>query len=161
MKRTINVFLCLIIGFFVIACAAQQTGDTRLEDIARYRTGMAYGLEIKDSYAYITTNSDLIIVDIANPKRPRRVGRLKLGTPSFGLKVVDQKAYLAATDKGLVIVDVSNPSNPTIIGRFHDGGEVRRVSIIDRYCITSDFENGLNILDISNVSNPVKIGNLK
>jgi hypothetical protein len=161
MKRIFNVLLSLIAGFSIIACAAQQTGDTRLEDIARYKTGMAYGLEIKDSYAYITTNSDLIIIDIANPKNPRRVGRLKLGTPSFDLEVVDQKAYLAATDKGLVIVDVSNPSNPTIIGRFHDGGEVRRVGIIDQYCLTSDFENGLNILDISNVSNPVKIGNLK
>ncbi len=161
MKRIFNVFLCLITGFFVVWCATQQKDDALLIDIARYRTGMAYGLVIKDSYAYITTNSDLIIIDIANPKRPRRVGRLKIGTPSFGLKVVDQKAYLAATDKGLVIVDVSNPGNPTIIGRFHDGGEVRRVGIIDRYCITSDFENGLNILDIGNVSKPVKIGNLK
>jgi len=161
MNRIFIVLLCLITGFFIVSCAAQQTDDTRLEDIARYRTGMAYGLVIKDGYAYITTNSDLIIIDIANPKTPRRVGRLKIGTPSFDLKVVDQKAFLAATDKGLIIVDVSNPGNPTIIGRFHDGGEVRRVGIIDRYCITSDFENGLNILDISNVSKPVKIGNLK
>ncbi len=161
MKRIFIVLLCLITGFFTISCAAQQPGDTRLEDIARYRTGMAYGLAIKDGYAYITTNSDLVIIDIANPKSPRRVGRLKIETPSFDLEVVDQKAFLAATDKGLVIVDVSDPVNPTIIGRFHDGGEVRRVGIIDRYCLTSDFENGLNILDISNVSKPVKIGNLK
>lgn len=161
MKRIFKVFLCLITGFFAISCAAQQPGDTRLEDIARYRTGMAYGLAIKDGYAYVTTNSDLIIIDIANPKRPRRVGRLEIGTPSFDLEVVDQKAFLAATDKGLLIVDVSNPGNPTIIGRFYDGGEVRRVGILDRYCLTSDFENGLNILDISDVPKPVKIGNLK
>ena len=161
MNRIFNLLLCLITGFFIVSCAGQQTGNARLEDVARYRTGMAYGLAIKDGYAYITTNSDLIIIDIENPKSPRRVGRLKLGTPSFGLKVVGQKAYLAATDKGLVIADVSNPGNPRIIGKFHDGGEVRRVDIIDRYCITSDFENGLNILDISNVSKPVKIGNLK
>ncbi len=161
MNRIFILLLCLITGFFIVSCAGQQTGDTRLEDIVRYKTGMAYGLAIKDSYAYITTNSDLVILDIANPKRPQRVGRLKIGTPSFGLKVADQKAFLAATDKGLVIVDVSNPRNPKIIGQFHDGGEVRRVGIIDRYCITSDFENGLNILDISDVSKPVKIGNLK
>ena len=161
MKRIFNASLCLITGFFIVSCAARQKDGARLIDIARYRTGMAYGLVIKDSYAYITTNSDLIIIDIANPKSPRRAGRLKIGTPSFGLKVVDQKAYLAATDKGLIIVDVSNPGNPTIIGRFYDGGEVRRVGIIDRYCITSDIENGLNILDISNVSKPVKVGNLK
>ncbi len=161
MKRIFNVLQCLITGFFIVSCVGQQTGNARLEDIARYRTGMAYGLAIKDGYAYITTNSDLVIIDIANPKRPRGVGRLKIGTPSFSLKVVDQKAYLAATDKGLIIADVSNPINPTIIGQFHDGGEVRRVGIIDRYCITSDFENGLNILDISDISKPVKIGNIK
>lgn len=161
MKRIFNVLLCLITCFFNVLCGGQQTSNARLENIARYRTDMAYGLAIKDGYAYITTNSDLVIIDIANPKKPRRVGRLKVGTPSFSLKVVDQKAYLAATDKGLVIADVSNPINPTIIGQFHDGGEVRSVGIIDRYCITSDFENGLNILDISDISKPVKIGNLK
>jgi hypothetical protein len=144
-----------------MACAAQQTGDTRLEDIARFKTGMAYGLAIKGNFAFVTTNSDLIIIDIANPKKPRRAGKLKIGVPIFALKVVDQVAFLAATDKGLVIADVSNPKNPTIIGDFHDGGEVRRVGIVDNFCITSDFENGLNILDISHPAKPVKIGNLK
>lgn len=161
MKRIFNVVLCLISGFIIMACAAQQTGDTRLEDISRYRTGMAYGLAINDGYAYVTTNSDLIIIDIADPKKLRRAGRLKIGVPIFGLKVADRTAFLAASDKGLVIVDVSNPSDPNIIGEFHDGGVVRRVGILDNFCITSDFENGLNILDISQPSKPVKIGNLK
>ena len=161
MKRFFNVLLFSITGFIIMACAAQQTGDTRLEDIARFRTGMAYGLAISDSYAYVTTNSDLIIIDISEPKKPRRVGVLKLGTPSFAVKVVDRIAFLAATDKGLVIVDVSNPSDPNIIGEFHDGGEVLRVGIVDNFCITSDFENGLNILDVSQPAKPVKIGNLK
>ncbi len=161
MKRIFNVLLCSIAGFIIMACAAQQTGDTRLEDVARFRTGMAYGLAISDGHAYVTTNSDLIIIDIAEPEKPRRVGVLKLGTPSFAVKVVDRLAFLAATDKGLVIVDVSNPSNPKIIGEYHDGGEVRRVGIVDNFCITSDFENGLNILDVSQPAKPVKIGNLK
>jgi hypothetical protein len=161
MKRILNILLLSICCFIIMACAAQQTGDTRLQDIARFRTGMAYGLSIKDGYAYITTNSDLIIIDISDPKKPRRVGALKLGAPCFAVKVVGQKAFLAATDKGLVIVDVSDPKNPVIIGEFHDGGVVRRVGIVDNYCITSDFENGLNILDISDPAKPVKIGNLK
>ena len=76
MKRIFNVLLCLITGFSIVSCYGQQTGTARLEDIARYRTGMAYGLAIKDGYAYITTNSDLVIIDIANPKKPRRVGLL-------------------------------------------------------------------------------------
>lgn len=161
MKRIFNVILCSITGFIIMACAAQQTSDTRLEDIARFKTGMAYGLSISGGYAYVTTNSDLIIIDISEPKKPRRVGVLKLGTPSFAVKVVDRIAFLAATDKGLVIVDVSNPSNPKVIGEYHDGGEVRRVGIVENFCITSDFENGLNILDISHPAKPIKIGNLK
>lgn len=161
MNRVIIVFLCFIVIFSITACAAQQTGDARLIDIARYKTGMAYGLVVKNSYAYVTTNNDLIIIDIANPKKPQRVGRLKIGTPTFGLKVVDQRAFLAASDKGLVIVDVSNPKNPTIIGEFYDGGEVQRVDIIDQYCLTSDFKNGLNILDISNILKPVIVSTLK
>lgn len=161
MRRIFSIVLCSISGFIIMACAAQQTGDGRIENIARFKTGMAYGLAIKGSHAYITTNSDLIIIDIADPKKPRRAGRLKIGTPIFGLKVVNRTAFLAASDKGLIIVDVSNPKNPEIIGEYHDGGVVRRVGIVDNFCITSDFENGLNILDISDKSKPVKIGNLK
>lgn len=122
---------------------------------------LAYGLAISDDYAYVTTNSDFIIIDISEPKKPRRAGVLKLGTPSFAVKVVDRITFLAATDKGLVVVDVSNPGNPKIIGEYRDGGEVRRVGIVDNFCITSDFENGLNILDISQPAKPVKVGNLK
>ena len=161
MKRIFYVVLCSIYGFVIMACAAKQTGDSRLINITRFKIGMAYGLAIKGSHAYLTTNSDLIIIDIADPKKPRRAGRLKIGAPIFGLKVIDQIAFLAATDKGLIIVDVSNPKKPAIIGELRDGGEVRRVGIVDNFCITSDFENGLNILDISNKSKPVKIGNLK
>jgi len=161
MKRISNVLLCSIAGFIIMACAAQHTGDTHLEDIAKFKTGMAYGLAISDGYAYVTTNSDLIIIDVADPKKPRRTGRLKIGVPVFGLIVADRTVFLAATDKGLVIVDVSNPKNPEIIGEFQDGGVVRRVGIVEDFCITSDFENGLNILDISDLTKPVKIGNLK
>ena len=156
-----HVIMCAVSGFIIMACAAQQPGDSRLVDIARFKTGMAYGLAIKGSHAYVTTNRDLIIIDIGNPKKPRRAGRLNIGTPIFGLQVVGRMAFLAATDKGLIIVDVSNPKNPAILGEFFDGGVVRRVGIVDDFCITSDFENGLNILDISNPSKPAKIGNLK
>ena len=161
MKQTNSLILCLFIGIFIISCAAQQSGDTRLMDVAKFKTGIAYGLAVKGSHAYLTTNRDLIIIDIADLQKPRRAGRLKIGAPIFGLKVIDRTAFLAATDKGLIIVDVSNPKKPAIIGEFHDGGEVRRVGIVDNFCITSDFENGLNILDISDKSKPVKIGTLK
>jgi len=157
----LNVFLCLINGFFIISCAGQQTGDARLVDIARYKTGMAYGLAIKGSYAYITTNNDLLIIDIANPRKPKRISKLSLGQPVFALRVQDSNAYLAASDNGLVIVNISDPENPEIIGRYYDGGSVQRLDLEDHYCITSDFENGLNILDISNISTPVKVSNLK
>lgn len=161
MTKILNSILFLITGVFIISCAAPQNGNDRFLDIARYKTGMAYGLEIKDHYAYITTNSGLIILDIQNLKKPIRAGKLNMETPVFGVKVTDQKAFLAATDKGLIIVDVSNPEAPNIIGEFYDGGVVRRIGIVGQYCITSDFENGLNILDISDISKPVKTGNLK
>ena len=155
------VFLCLIVGFSITACTAQQTGGVHLEDVARYRTGMAYGLVIKDSYAYITTNNDLLIIDIANPRKPRRIGKLKLGQPAFALKVQADKAYLAAMDNGMVVSDISEPENPKVVGKYYDGGSVRRLELTDHYCINSDFEKGLNMLDISDVTSPQKVGNIK
>ena len=161
MRRNIPVFICLITAFFSNKCCTQPPDDVRLIDIGRYKTGMAYGLEIKDSYAYITTNRDLQIIDITNQRKPRRIGKLKLGQPAFAVKVHDQKAYLAATDNGLIIADISDPENPEMIGKYYDGGMVRRLDLIDHYCITSDFEKGLNILDISDKTVPKKVGNIK
>lgn len=161
MKRISNIILFLIIGFFILSCAALQNGDDSLIEFARYNTGMSYGLEIGDSYAYITTNNGLLVIDITNPKKPNKISSLKLGQPVFALKVRDEKAYLAASDNGLVIVDISDSENPVIVGKYFDGGEVRRIDLVDHYCITSDFENGLTILDISDVTAPHKVGNIK
>jgi hypothetical protein len=161
MKRNDFIFLFLISGIFTISCNALQKDDTRVKRIGRFNSGMAYGLVIQNSYAYVTTNSDLQIIDVANPKRPGRIGRLKLGQPVFGLKVRDGKAFLAATDNGLVIADISNPENPEILCKYTGGGSVRRLDLSGRYCITSEFETGLNILDISDVTAPEIVGNIR
>ena len=69
MRRIISVVLCLIWGVLIVSCSAQQKGQTRLLDVARFKTGMAYGLVVQGNYAYITTNSELVIVDVTNPDK--------------------------------------------------------------------------------------------
>lgn len=161
MKHNIMVFLFLISGVFIISCNAIQKDDTQLKKIGKFNVGITYGLSIKNNCAYITTNNSLVILDISNPKKPRRIGMLKLGQPAFALNVREGKAYLAATDNGLVIVDISNPEDPELICKYTGGGSVRRLHLSDRYCITSEFDTGLNILDISDVTSPKKVGNIR
>ena len=161
MKRNIFVCLFLVSVIFTIPCNARQKDDIRLKKIGRFNVGMAYGLVISNNHTYITTNNGLVILDISNPKKPKRIGSLETGQPVFALKVREGKAYLAATDNGLIIADVSDPENPEIICKYTGGGSVRRIDLSGHYCITSEFETGLNILDISDITEPKRIGNIR
>jgi hypothetical protein len=154
MRRIFSIVLCSISGFIIMACAAQQTGDSRIENIARFKTGMAYGLAIKGSHAYITTNSDLIIIDIADPKKPRRAGRLKISTPIFGLKVVDRTAFLAASDKGLIIVDISDKTNPTEVTTVKETQGASSVEIDGNRLFLGFFDGSIKIFDITDPKSP-------
>ena len=104
---------------------------------------MSYGLCIKNNYAYVTTNTSLFILDIQNPEKLTKVSELVIGSPIFGLSVLNNYAFLAASDKGLVIADILNPSDPNVIGEYDSGGTMADVEVDNNYCYTMTYENGI------------------
>lgn len=136
-------------------------GQTTLKKIGKYNTGICYGLSINNDYAYTSTNESLIILNILNPKRPSKVGELKIGVPIFGLSVKNNFAYLAASDKGLLIADISNPNTPKIVGEYSGSGTMIKTYIVDNYCYVIYQDTGIEIIDISNHADPKKIGSFQ
>jgi len=132
-------------------------GQATLKKVGKFNTGMSYGLSIKNNYAYITTNTSLFILDVKNPEKPVKAGELVVGSPIFGLTVLNNLAFLAASDKGLVIADISDSNNPHIFGEYSGGGTMYNVEVVDEYCYTINYENGLEIIDISKPAEPKKI----
>jgi hypothetical protein len=132
-------------------------GQATIKKVGKFNTGMSYGLSIKNNYAYITTNTSLFILDLKNPEKPVKAGELVIGSPIFGIDVINNFAFLAASDKGLVIADISDPKNPHIFGEYGSGGTMYNVEVVNNYCYTINYENGFEIIDISKPAEPKKI----
>ena len=91
-------------------------------------TGGVHNVFIYEGHVYAVNNGRRYdIVNIENPKEPRRVGRFELDTRGYALHdvwIVDGIAYSSNWDDGVVMVDVGNgiaggsPSNPVQIGQY-------------------------------------------
>lgn len=125
------------------------------EELGFVRTrpdGATHGFEIDDRYVYGCANApeskadiasgsqELQIVDYANPRSPRIVGRLHIqgqhigeefapqdrlnpdGSPQLiwchEIAVDGDRLYIAWRDAGMIVVDISDKANPTIISRL-------------------------------------------
>jgi len=160
MKAHLNIFKELFIIFILLIFSSDIVfGQATLTKIGKFNTGMSYGLSIKSNYAYVTTNTSLIILDIKNPDKPVTASELVIGSPIFGLSILNNYAFLAASDKGLIIVDISEPNNPNIIGEYSGRGNMANVEVVNNYCYTIDYEKGFEIIDISQPSEPKLISN--
>lgn len=140
--------------------------------------GVALAVTVADRYAYVATGWDgLEIVDIADPRHPRKVGRLA----DYGYaEVAVQGRYLFVADgrqhsgppgargKGLVIVDMADPSSPHEIATYPMAGDVNGVAVAGDYAYVTDVTRdyvfpaepgeGLTVLDISDPANPRRVG---
>ncbi len=158
MKAHLNIFKeQFIIFILLIFSSGIVFGQATLTKIGKFNTGMSYGLSIKNNYAYVTTNTSLIILDVINPEKPVKASELVIGSPIFGLSVTNNSAFLAASDKGLIIVDISDPKNPNIIGEYSGRGNMANVEVVNNYCYTIDYEKGFEIIDISKPAAPKTI----
>lgn len=140
--------------------------------------GVVLAVTVADRYAYVATAWDgLEIVDIADPRHPRKVGRLA----EYGYaEVAVQGRYLFVADgmqhsrppgargKGLVIVDMTDPSSPREIATYPTVGNISGVAVAGDYAYVTDFPRydvfpavageGLTVLDISDPANPRRVG---
>ena len=161
MVNFINRFKGWCYFIFLLAFISQGiSAKPDLKKIGQYNTGMSYGLAIKNNYAYITTNSSLFILDVKNPEKPVKSSEFVVGSPSFGLSILDNFAFLAASDRGLVIVDISDPGEPCAVGEYHGGGTMYNVKAVDDLCFTINYEKGFEIIDISNPAEPKRISGI-
>jgi len=97
--------------------------------------------------------SNLKVVDISNPAKPRLVTTCKLPAMVTGLFV--QGKYLFAScsgveeSSGLLVMNISNPESPVIVGSYHHactGDE--SVFVVDSYAYVAG-SHGLTIIKVS------------
>ena len=133
-----------------------NVGEPIIYRVGGIETYKAYGIALKDPYAYIADGGNgLVIIDISNPFRSQMVKRLDVEgyCRDVDIHVVNDRSYALVANGDMVVVDVTDVQNPRIICDFELEGEVFRIETWDQYAYVLSSE-GLYILDISNVSSP-------
>ncbi len=117
----------------------------------------AYGVFVRDSFAYVNGTRGLKIIKISNLANPVVVSRCTTQS-GYGVWVRDTLAYLATAYRGLFIINVKNPYSPYIVDSFitRDDG-ARDLWIDDTLAYVASWRS-FQILNIKDPSNPYEIG---
>jgi hypothetical protein len=143
-------------GLILVDIDTLMDGDPRNNNLSRALTwnegavlAGARHLVFGGRYAYLITDSGLVVLNMDNPLAPRLVSRLPLVDAH---SVALQFRYLFVTDaEGLKVIDVTNPDNPLLI----DNNTVtlksaRRIHLARTYAYVAAGDEGIAIVDIEN-----------
>jgi len=102
------------------------------------------------------------------------VGYYSIGGSAYGIRVHDDKLYIAAWGQGLLIVDISKPESPRLISKFRpsditwtdysrdidiyaptDGSRHGRL-----YAVLAYGSAGMRIIDVTNPAKPFQVGGI-
>jgi hypothetical protein len=137
----------LLTCWLTLVCCVSACDDQGPLDLVSYsrNAGVGYDVCLAKDHAYVTNNSGVVIFDVREPKRPRKVGNLSAGV-TFGIWVENGLAYISG-EHGLVTADVSDPTSPRKLAEYAIGRETHRVRVEGSYVYVASSE-GLEILDV-------------
>jgi hypothetical protein len=144
------------------------------------RTGEAQSVAYHDGYLYagVWGSSEVVTVDVRDPRSPRIVSRTPLDGYGDGLDVRDGFLYAATghhsrephrsegdpgfgRGHGLEIFNLADPAKPAFVGRvkfppfYSIGNDMWGVSVVDGRAFVADTHNGVFLVDVKDPRHPV------
>jgi hypothetical protein len=155
-KRSALAALALL-----VALAAPPAVDAQ-SPLARVGTlplgSPAHDIAIAGNYAYVAVDTGLVILNVANPGSPVKVGAVATGASvTQGVVVKGDYAYLASREAGVHVVDVSNRAAPRIVGAKRFPTPVWDVAVKDSYVYAVTFGGEMYVLDVVQPTNPRQV----
>ena len=80
-------------------------------------------LEVENGFAYVTTKTGLVVVNVNDPANPELVATVNLGVVAQDVILKDGYAFVAADERGVRVLDVSHPNKPVEVGHYQVGKE--------------------------------------
>jgi hypothetical protein len=113
----------------------------------------ANSITMAGTYAYITTESALVIVNLNETLKPEIAATIPLNHPG---SVAIQFRYAFVTDRdGLKVVDVTNPQSARLVdGATLSLKEARDVYVARTYAYVANGHEGIAIVDVTNPEKP-------
>lgn len=137
----------------------RRTPENRIERVGT-ATGLtdAVGVAVHGTTAFVADGmGGLAIVNVADPKAPKLLGKAATGGQVRSVVVDGAVAYVAAGSAGLVLVDVKNLSAPRVISRVTMPGTAVRVAYSKGRAFVAAW-NDARVYDVTNASRPRFIG---
>ncbi len=132
----------------------QLVGSIQISD---YIPGVACRIIVADTMAFILGQTDIHMVNIANPSTPVYAGSLDFGRAS-DIIILNNLAYIAGY-YDFQILDISDILFPQLLGSVY--GKLDGICLKDTliYGVHSSSPNNLRIINIAEPQNPVIISN--
>jgi hypothetical protein len=113
----------------------------------------ANNITIAGTYAYITTDSALVVVDLKNPLAPRLISQIPLKQPR-AIAVQFRYAFVVDTE-GLKVVDVTLPEQAHLVeGAFVPLADAHDVYVARTYAYVANGKHGIAIVDVEQPERP-------
>lgn len=144
-------FLLVLIGWLGllggtgVAVEADRVGS---RVVATMETpGVAKCVTVEGRYAYVGYRGGMLVYDVSEPTEPDLVETLELGKHYVNeIRIVGDRAYLAAGFGGILVIDLSDPGDLKPVGGFSELGEVLGVDVHGSVVYASGNSVGLGTL---------------
>ncbi|NHK30973.1 MAG: hypothetical protein FK730_06445 [Asgard group archaeon] len=137
------------------------TNPSSPEHLGSYKQGIfALNVHVIGIFAYVCCSNEFLILNVSNPTTITKLGECFFDGASYGLTVVNNKAYIADFLNGLIILDVTIYDNPELIGSYDSSLKTPYgVYVEDSYAYLCYSNAGMDIIDISNPAAPLFVAN--
>ena len=146
-------------GLEVLDYNLSTTQFSSLAHLTLPNSAAIYNLEINTTLnqLYVASSEGFSIIDISNETAPLRISHYTvvdannhdLHTPVYGLNVIENRAYLAATLVGIVGLDISNLTTPQELFRQKTSGVSFDITKIGTELFVSDYNASTKRFDLS------------
>ena len=104
-------------------------------------TTNAWGVRLKDGYAYIADESLVKIYNINNESNPIFINQIETSNAIKDIALTESFMYVALGSDGVDIYDFSNPENPTFLDNYNTNTLANRISPFQDKLAVSDWDD--------------------
>jgi hypothetical protein len=113
----------------------------------------ANNIVIAGVHAYVTTDRELLVINLDEPLNPKIVGRVSLNHPR-SIAIQFRYGFVVDND-GLKVVDLTNPDQVRMVaGALAPLADARDVYVARTYAYVADGKNGVAIVDVKQPEKP-------
>lgn len=136
---------CFSTGFKIL----NVTNPNSIDEIAHFDDlYYAFEFQMVNDLVYIADGSGLQILDVSTLNMPTKIGNYNTEEPVFGLKVIEDIAFLGVDETGLFVLNISDLQNIVKIGEFTTD-DITYVEVQDDLIFITMHEFGVKIIKVT------------